>query len=123
MKSFYITLCLFIIMLAFISVNQAYVRSFSETLIRACEQMDGTLSHEEVVQKAEWILNEWSDNKHFLQITVAHSEIESIDNAVDELWIYASQGDPVEFEKARQISLNAFEALGLAERLTFNNIL
>lgn len=123
MKAFYTVLCLFAVMMLAITVNHVYIRQFSEDAIRICEQIDPCLSQSDAVEQAKRIQDRWSANKKFIQITVNHTEIELIDNAVDELWVYTQKGDTSDFEKAKQIAINVFEELGLAEHLAFVNIL
>lgn len=123
MKAFYLTICLFTVMILAICVNYYYIESFAGEAIAACTQLipfaPSPNAHTQIAQ----IHEKWERNKKFIQITVNHTEIELIDNALDELLVYAEGGSAEDFEKARLLAINALEELRLSERLTFTNIL
>lgn len=123
MKSFYCVICLLAVMLFAIGINYFYIERFSENMMQVCEQLDTSKPRETSLERVLWVQDQWHKNKKFIQITVNHTEIELIDNAVDELLVFAKQGDEADFENAKQFAINAFEELSLSERLTLTNIL
>lgn len=123
MKSFYIVLCLFTTMFLAINSNHIYIERFANDTIQICEQIDTYGPHASTQEQAREIRDRWNKNRKFIQITVNHTEIEAIDNAVDELLVFAEQGDRADLERAKLLAINVFEELSLSERLTLTNIL
>ena len=123
MKGFFVIPCLFSAMLLAIFANCFYIEGFAKDAISVCEQIPPFSPSASALEKIADIQTKWKENKKFIQITVNHTEIELIDNAVDELLVYARGESAEEFEKARQLAINAFEELRLSEHLTFTNVL
>lgn len=122
MKSFFIVICLFAIMLVAMCGNYYYIESFSSDAVSICEEI-ATLPRTASLEKIKGLQKKWDKNKKFIQITVNHTEIEMINNALDELHTYAEHGSTADFEKARRSAVNAFEELLLSEQLAPTNIL
>lgn len=122
MKSFYIIIGLFAIMLVAMCGNYYYIESFSSDAASICEEI-ATLPREISSGKIKALQEKWEKSKKFIQITVNHTEIEMINNALDELLAYAEHGASADFEKARRFAVNAFEELLLSEQLSPTNIL
>ena len=123
MKGFLVILCLFSVMLLAIFANCLYIEGLAKDSISTFEQLIPFSPSTSALEQITNIQTRWKENKKFIQITVNHTEIELIDNAVDELLVYARGESAEEFEKARQLAINAFEELRLSEHLTFTNIL
>lgn len=123
MKSFYTVTVLFILMLLASSYNCIYIRNLSDELIQSCEQFDQTASPELVTERTQKIRDRWESQRKFVQITVNHTEIELIDNTIDEFCVYAQYGTEADFQRAKQIAVNALEELRQSETLFPTNIL
>ena len=117
MKSFFIIISLFAIMLFGATCNFIYIRNLSDDLIQACQRLDGEQPREQISEQAKQIRTHWERNRKFVQITVSHTEIEAIDHAVDALYVYATLGDKADFTNAKQCTINAFEELRSSETL------
>lgn len=123
MKSFYIVTVLFILMLLASSYNNIYIRNLSDELIQSCENFDQGTSPDLIAERAQKIRDRWKSQRSFVQITVNHTEIELIDNAIDEFCVYAQLGDEADFQRAKQLAVNALEELRQSEVLFPTNIL
>ena len=122
MRSFYIIICSFAIMLLAMCGNYYYIESFAADAAHICEKVE-TIPRNTALKEIESLQEKWSKNKKFIQITVNHTEIEMINNALDELFAYTRHGSDADFEKARRAAVNAFEELLLSEQLSPTNIL
>lgn len=122
MKSFYIIICAFAVMLIAMCGNYYYIEVFAADAVCVCEDI-ASIPRADVLPKIEELQQKWDKNKKFIQITVNHTEIEMINNALDELFVYAEHGATADFEKARRAAVNAFKELLLSEQLTPTNIL
>ena len=122
MKSFYIIICAFAVMLIAMGGNYYYIEDFDKDAVHVCEELQ-SISRASALKEIEDLQQTWDKNKKFIQITVNHTEIEMINNALDELFVYAEHGATADFEKARRATVNAFEELLLSEQLTPTNIL
>ena len=123
MRAFYTILCLSCIMLGAITVNHFYISGLSANLITHLEQLELPTEENNTAHKAIQLRRQWEYNRPFVQITVNHTEIEMISNAVDELCVFAEHQNIAEFERARKLLVNALEELGLSEELSITNIL
>ncbi len=117
MKAFYTTLCLFIIMIAAVAYNCAYITRLSEELIRDAEAVEWDGGDGLSVQQATDLHQKWESNRKFAEVTVNHTEIEAISNNADEFWVLTRLGNQADFEKAKQLLINSFEELRSSERL------
>ena len=123
MKAFYTVICLFAVMMGAITFNYFYICSLSQELISDLEQLALPSAENDTALQAERIRNKWNESRRFAQITVNHTEIEMISNAMDELCVFATYRDITEFERARSILINTLEELELSEKLSPTNIL
>ena len=122
MKSFYIIICAFAVMLIAMGGNYYYIEDFATDAVHVCEEIQ-SISRARALKEIEDLQQTWDKNKKFIQITVNHTEIEMINNALDELFAYTRHGSDADFEKARRAAVNAFEELLLSEQLSPTNIL
>ena len=123
MRSFYTVAILFILMLFSSFYNCIYIRNISDELMQACDQLDPISFPELSAKKAQEIKDRWESQRKFVQITIHHTEIEFIDNAIDELCAYAQYGSEADFHRARRLAINALEELRQSETLFPTNIL
>ena len=119
MKAFFIILLLFSAILFAIGANYLYVSHLSQELIDTLEAIPSP-AH---VKKTGQIKEIWEDNKEIIQITVNHSEIDTISNTVTELCVFAETQNVAEFERARRILIDTFKSLKESEKLSPTNIL
>ncbi len=122
MKAFYISLCLFAVMIGAMVSNYRYVQATSSKMIEQLEQLP-SVGDEQTLAAAIAIAQQWERVRPLVQATVNHTEIEVIGNVADELVTFAKHKNISEFERARALLINAFQELRLSELLTLSNIL
>ena len=123
MKTFYISFLLFTTLLCAITANYFYVSHLSRSLVDQLEQLPAQNEARELLIQSEQIRKKWETSKKIVQITVNHSEIESISNAATEMCTFAQYQNTSEFERARRILISTLKELGSSEKLSPTNIL
>jgi len=123
MKAFYAALVLFTVMMGGACFNYFYIQGLVQDYVATLEPLNIDEAPNEASDAAQGLCLHWEKNKKYVQITATHNEIETITNFIDELRLYADAKNPLEFEKAKGLLVNALEELWLSEDLSLANIL
>ena len=121
MKNLVIALILFAALLAATTANALFVRrtvtELSE-MVRAMPEAPG----DDAGQAALAVRDLWEAKHAVLSLTVADSEMDSVDERVSTLCVLAGSGDGTDYRLAREMLRIALDELGRLERFSRENI-
>lgn len=121
MRGFILVLCLFLLLVAGITVNCYYVHSFYA-------EMDGlvnTLNAENSTENSNIIANiknTWETRGKWLFISLGHRERNEISSNIDRLFIANQYGNKSEIEAIIKMLRNSLEEIIRLERFSISNI-
>ena len=120
MKSFVVSIMLFLTMTAAIMLNSIYINNVTNNLTRMTESLQNDDDcTEEVAKIAEY----WSENIDIISISVNFHETEAVAEAILSMIAYADSPASPEFRYAKSRFLETLSEISLGEKITISNIL
>lgn len=121
MKSFAAACMIFIVMLAAIIGNAAYINKTVDDFVVALQfANDGP--QEESNIKLQGLKIKWEKEKNYIQASVSHHKIDTVNDLISSLLIYKEHGEKTEYERTAELLRIAFEELRLLEEVSAVNI-
>ncbi len=121
MKTFYIAIVLFVLMIAAIVINALYINRVCDRMYFMASEAPGTV--EEGCCAEVSILEEfWLENQKYIRLSVSFIEINQISNSISSMKAFAESGDEGEFENARRILLNTIQEMRRLESLRWSSM-
>ena len=117
MKSFWIMLCVFVLMLGGIAVNCVFIDRTADKMERAIAALPevseagktGALSELEAF---------WQKRRTAVSISISFNDIRAIDNHLAQMRAAAEVGEDSDYETARQLALSAVAHMRRLERFS-----
>ena len=119
MKVFWISLVLFLVLLAGIFWNAHYVRESTEHLTDLVEELKEPDEREETLTELEGF---WEKNKNLFGLSVGFRELDHFGEVLVELRWAHDFGREEDFQKNRALLLDAIEEIERNERISVGNI-
>ncbi len=111
MRSFLITLLIFLLMLFLIVANSLYVQGVSEEIRRL------TSKEEQNIDSAEELESFWERNMPFLSLSVPYSELERVSELITELKHYTTVENESEKDRIQLLIKEAASDICRPEKL------
>ena len=119
MKVFWVSLVLFLVLLAGIFWNAHYVRESTEHLTDLAEELKESEKREDTLSGLEEF---WEKNKNLFGLSVGFRELDHFGEVLVELRWAHDHGLEAEFQKYRALLLDAIEEIERNERISVGNI-
>ena len=119
MKVFWISLVLFLLLLAGIFWNAHYVRESSEHLTELAEELTEPDEREDTLSELEEF---WEKNKNLFGLSVGFRELDHFGEVLVELRWAHDHSLEAEFQKYRALLLDAIEEISRTEKISVGNI-
>ena len=120
MKSFYVSLIAFALLLLAIIWNAHFVRQTTEDLI---SQLNALPNCEQAADAFEKAQNFWEARKGLIALTTSHTDIEALDVQFTQIEIALQTKDYPTFERARALAIEATRYLYELEKFSIDNLL
>ena len=121
MKTFITVSALFLLMLVIILENAAYVNRVVDELTVTLQY--ATSENEiESNTKLQALRVQWEKEKIYIQASVAHKKIDTVNDLITSLLIYNEYGNREEYKKTAELLRCALEELRLLEEFSAVNI-
>lgn len=120
MKTFVIICLIFLLMIAVMIGNAAYVNRTVEDLISTLHLIDSSAS--DPTTAIEEMSLKWEKEKTFIQISVPHTKIDTVSDLITSLIIYDRYQNQTEYKKTAKLLNRALEELRLPEKISAVNI-
>ncbi|MBE6662223.1 MAG: DUF4363 family protein [Ruminococcaceae bacterium] len=121
MKSLAAVSVLFLLMLAVILGNSAYINRVVDELAVTLQYANSE-NETESNTKLQALRTQWEKEKIYIQASVAHKKIDTVSDLITSLLIYKRYGNQEEYEKTAELLRFAFEELRLLEEFSAVNI-
>ena len=122
MKSIFITSTVFILLCTAMVLNYNYINNTAEELTALANSLD--LSDKEECEKTVLEIKEkWERSTDIFSLSVSFREIDYLGEVLISLSHYCKVGNEGEFERYRQLLLDAIEGVSRLERFSIINIL
>ncbi|MBQ9802284.1 MAG: DUF4363 family protein [Clostridia bacterium] len=118
MKSFAVSICIFLLLLAAIVTNTCYVTQVCDTL---AEQLTALPEVEAAEAEAGALFDYWDRQRDLLGISVSAHTLERMSEHLVEMEYAIRCGDAVTFEKNRQTALYMCDEIAETERFSLKN--
>ena len=119
MKTFIAVSVLFLLMIAVIFGNAVYIN-------KVVDELTVALRYAEFEGKTESNLQalrlQWEKEKIYIQASVTHKKIDTVNELITSLLIYNRYGNREEYEKTAELLRHALEELRLLEEFSAVNI-
>jgi len=112
---------LFLLMLAVILGNSAYINRVVDELAVTLQYANSE-NETESNTKLQALRTQWEKEKIYIQASVAHKKIDTVSDLITSLLIYKRYGNQEEYEKTAELLRFAFEELRLLEEFSAVNI-
>ena len=122
MKTFTLTLALFLFMLAVITANALYIDKTVEGFIETIHKLELSPTDTRHLE-LQGLSEQWTRQKNIIQASVSHTKIDTVSDLLSSLIIYEEHQNIEEYKKTALHLCNAFEELRLLEKLYVTNIL
>ena len=122
MKSIFITSTVFILLCTAMVLNYNYINEAAKELTALTNSLD--LSDKEECEKTVLEIKEkWERSTDIFSLSVSFREIDYLGEVLISLSHYCNVGNEGEFERYRQLLLDAIEGVSRLERFSIINIL
>lgn len=121
MKSLAAVSVLFLLMLAVILGNSAYINRVVDELAVTLQYANSE-NETESNTKLQALRTQWEKEKIYIQASVAHKKIDTVSDLITSLLIYKRYGNQEEYEKTAELLRFALEELRLLEEFSAVNI-
>jgi len=121
MKSFVAISVIFLLMIAVIASNAVYMNEAVDDFIVTLQFVDESENIDSMT-KLEGLQIKWEKEKNYIQASVSHKKIDTINDLLISLLIYKRYGNQEEYEKTAELLRVAFEELRLLEEFSAVNI-
>ena len=121
MKSFVVTLVIFLLLIAFIIFNYVSVNRYSELLKGMTEALP-EIGADDCTEKIGTLTEEWQKHRCFISFSTGVSSLQNIDDLLDSLLVAKETGNSYEFRKAKALLINAFDDLAQFESFSPEDI-
>lgn len=120
MKTFVISIVLFLSMSLAIAANSIYINNVTNTV----EELTNSLSEtDDCTNEVLYIYELWRKNLRFLSISVSFHETEVITEAILSMQIYAGTPSVPEFKYAKAKLIEAVSEIRIGEKFSISNII
>ena len=120
MKTFVISIVLFVSMSLAIAINSIYINNVTNTV----EALTSSLSEtDDCTSEVLYIYEHWKKNLRFISISVGFHETDAITEAILSMKIYANTPSSPEFRYAKAKILETISEVRIGEKITISNIL
>ena len=117
MKSFVAISVIFLLMIAVIANNAVYMNEAVDDFIVTLQFADESEDIDSMT-KLEGLQIKWEKEKNYIQASVSHKKIDTINDLLTSLLIYKRHGNREEYEKTAELLRVAFEELRLLEEFS-----
>lgn len=121
MKTFILSLVLFVMMLTAITINFFYINKVSDKLYVMTSEAP-TAGEDGCYTAASQLDDYWQTNHDIVRLSVSFVELNNVSDAIVSMKSYAKSGDVTEYENARQLLLNAIHEMRRLESFKISNI-
>lgn len=120
MKSFVISIILFVLMAVTIAGNSIYINNVTNTLSSMTDELTDITAYSE---KIDIISDYWNSHIDLISISVNFHETEMITEAILTLRAYSLTPDSPEFKYAKAKLSESLKEMRLGEKISISNIL
>lgn len=119
MKSFYVSLCAFALLLAVIVCNYGFINQTADELERRLAALDTNTAASGIAE-----LNTlWAQKRMMMSFSIPNAEMQNFQERLTALQYAVGFRDPAEFERCRALALGAVSDLRRLERFSVENLL
>lgn len=119
MKSFFISVILFIIIIVAVILNAVYVSYVSRRLSDFCDALSDKKSSAALIKELQSF---WEKHRPWLSFSLDNAQTERIEKIIRSLELSTKHGEEYDFEKNRMLLEEASREIGRLERLRAENI-
>ncbi len=120
MRSFIITLILFIFICAAVVFNNLYIRSSAEYITERVSDENFSADPEGVIEELEKF---WEKNRPIIGLSVGFKELDRMSDLILDLKSYFNLGNSSETTRTREMIREAADEISRLERFSIENIL
>lgn len=119
MKSFYVSLCAFTLLLAVIVCNYGFINQTADELEYRLTALDVNTAKSDIAE-----LNAlWEQKRILMSFSIPNAEIQGFQERLTALQYAVCFCDPAEFERCRALALGALSDLRRLEKISAENLL
>lgn len=122
MKTFIVSMVLFITMMTLIIVNSLYVNQTANTIMQMTTSLPapGCLDYSGRITSMERL---WEQHYSLLNLTVSLNDLNKVADCISQLKAYSVNDNEQDFESTRQLLVNAIKNLHRLEKLSLDSIM
>ena len=120
MKSFWIMLCVFVLMLGGIAANCAFIDRTADRMEQAIAALPEVGEAKEALDEIEAF---WQRRRTAVSVSISFNDIRAIDNDLAQMRAAAEVGEDSDYEVARLLALSAVVHMRRLERFSLECIL
>ena len=122
MKTFIVSMVLFITMMTHIIVNSLYVNQTANTIMQMTTSLPapGCLDYNGCMTSMERL---WEQHYSLLNLTVSLNDLNKVADCISQLKAYSVNDNEQDFESTRQLLVNAIKNLHRLEKLSLDSIM
>ena len=120
MKTFLFSVCVLTLLVGVILLNAGYVRSVTSKM---CDELQDLPRCNQASDLAQAIRSHWDDKKSLLELSVAATDMNDVENQLTALCVAAKSENEEAFEQARALCLLAMARIRDLDRFRFLHIL
>lgn len=121
MKSFYLAISAFALLLIIIGINFVYVNSKSDELIAMVEELPSP-EDAKCRSAVDALQKKWEECERIFQFSAVRTELNAIGDSIMSLKAYCKGKDSVEFEHHRELLLSAIQEVRRLESFRFGSV-
>ena len=121
MKTFYFSIALFVLTLAAVAVNHAFINRTSDRLVEMTEALPPA-DDPACADAVSEIYDHWQKKHDIARISVSYIELNRVTDAISTMKVYAESGYRADFENARALLLNAIDEMRRLESFSPGSI-
>ncbi len=122
MKTFYTSIALFILMIAFILINASYINRTVNELTEITHALPSPIN-----SNYDTCINDlkefWEQNYTAISFSVCMNDLNKISDSISQLKAYSTNQNEQDFEATRKILINAINNMCRLEKISWDSIM